>query len=411
MVHAAQSDTMAPGRMVLPALCLGSFITTLNFVAPAPFLPAMSRDLDVSVALLGQITAAMMILSAVLALVVGPVADRYGSRRFILIGLIATVVSLFDFALAPVFSLLFIASIAGSIAEATVPGLSLAIAGTRFHGPAARRAIGWTVGALAGAPIIGVPILTTVGDLAGWRAAFLVSGIAAIVVAVLVAAWLPEDPKTAGEPLRWQGIFNAYRPLVHDAGMRRLFACTFARSLCWLGLLTYLGAMLEDQYDMGTGEIGLVYMLGGAGYFAGSLVAGGPLARLPARPLVAASNVVMALLLLVIFASVASTPVAIGMLPLAAFAAAIGWVGLAALLTGETPAGAGTTMVFNSSLFNLGAAAGAGFGGFLLAVGGFGAVAIGLPLFGMLSALLVWTPHRRQVLSDPVIIAGQHPAE
>src|SRR5665811_814101 len=169
MVHAAQSDTMAPGRMVLPALCLGSFITTLNFVAPAPFLPAMSRDLDVSVALLGQITAAMMILSAVLALVVGPVADRYGSRRFILIGLIATVVSLFDFALAPVFFLLFIASIAGSIAEATVPGLSLAIAGTRFHGPAARRAIGWTVGALAGAPIIGVPILTTVGDLAGWR--------------------------------------------------------------------------------------------------------------------------------------------------------------------------------------------------------------------------------------------------
>src|SRR5665811_107308 len=138
MVHAAQSDTMAPGRMVLPALCLGSFITTLNFVAPAPFLPAMSRDLDVSVALLGQITAAMMILSAVLALVVGPVADRYGSRRFILIGLIATVVSLFDFALAPVFFLLFIASIAGSIAEATVPGLSLAIAGTRFHGPAAR---------------------------------------------------------------------------------------------------------------------------------------------------------------------------------------------------------------------------------------------------------------------------------
>lgn len=397
MARAIQPSVATPGRLVLPALCLGSFITTLNFAAPAPFLPAMSDDLDVSVALLGQITAAMMILSAVLALIVGPVADRYGPRRFILAGLVATAVSLFDFGLAPVFSVLFIASIAGAIAEATVPGLSLAIAGTRFSGPASRKAIGWTVGALASAPIVGVPILTTISDLAGWRAAFLTSGVAAAVVVVLVAMWLPDDTRTASGPLRWNGIFDAYRPLIHDAGMRRLFACTFARSLCWLGLLTYLGALLEEEYALSTREIGLVYMLGGAGYFAGSFVAGGPFARLSARPLVATSNVVMALLLVVVFAAVVGTAVAIALIPLAAFSAAVGWVGLAALLTGETPAGAGTTMVFNGSLFNLGAASGAAAGGALLAAGGFDSVAVGLPLFGLVSALLVWTPHRRQV--------------
>lgn len=397
MGHAIQPSVATPGRLVLPALCLGSFITTLNFAAPAPFLPAMSDDLDVSVALLGQITAAMMILSAVLALIVGPVADRYGPRRFILAGLVATAVSLFDFGLAPVFSVLFIASIAGAIAEATVPGLSLAIAGTRFSGPASRKAIGWTVGALASAPIVGVPILTTIGDLAGWRAAFLTAGFAAAVVVVLVAIWLPDDTRTASGSLRWNGIFDAYRPLIHDVGMRLLFACTFARSLCWLGLLTYLGALLEEEYALSTREIGLAYMLGGAGYFAGSFVAGGPFARLSARPLVAISNVVMALLLVVVFAAVVGTAVAIALIPLAAFSAAVGWVGLAALLTEETPAGAGTTMVFNSSLFNLGAASGAAAGGVLLATGGFDGVAVGLPLFGLVSALLVWTPHRRQV--------------
>jgi predicted MFS family arabinose efflux permease len=397
MGHAIQPSVATPGRLVLPALCLGSFITTLNFAAPAPFLPAMSDDLDVSVALLGQITAAMMILSAVLALIVGPVADRYGPRRFILAGLVATAVSLFDFGLAPVFSVLFIASIAGAIAEATVPGLSLAIAGTRFSGPASRKAIGWTVGALASAPIVGVPILTTIGDLAGWRAAFLTAGFAAAVVVLLVAIWLPDDTRTASGSLRWNGIFDAYRPLIHDVGMRLLFACTFARSLCWLGLLTYLGALLEEEYALSTREIGLAYMLGGAGYFAGSFVAGGPFARLSARPLVAISNVVMALLLVVVFAAVVGTAVAIALIPLAAFSAAVGWVGLAALLTEETPAGAGTTMVFNSSLFNLGAASGAAAGGVLLATGGFDGVAVGLPLFGLVSALLVWTPHRRQV--------------
>jgi DHA1 family inner membrane transport protein len=395
MARAIPTATTTPGRLVLPALCLGSFITTINFAAPAPFFPAMSEDLNVSVALLGQVTAAMMILSAALALVVGPLADRYGSRRFILAGLGATAASLFDFGLAPVFSMLFLASLAGAIAEATVPGLSLAIAGTRFHGPAARRAIGWTVGALASAPIVGIPILTTIGDAAGWRAAFLTAGFAAAVVVVLVAAWLPDDPRPADGAVRTGRFFDAYRPLLRDARMRGLFACTLTRSMCWLGLLTYYGALLEDRFDLATSEIGLVYMLAGSGYFAGSLVAGGALAGLPARPLVAVSNIVMALVNAAIFAAVLSTPASVALLPLGAFAGAVGWVGLTSALTAETPAGAGTTMVLNNSLFNLGAAAGAGLGGLLLAAGGFDAVAVGLPLVGIISAALVWMPRWR----------------
>jgi predicted MFS family arabinose efflux permease len=395
MAHAVPAVAAAPTHRVLPALCLGSFITTLAFAAPAPFFPAISDEMDVSVALLGQITTAMMVLSAPLALVVGPLADRYGPRRFILAGLATTVVALFDFALAPAFALLFVASVAGAISEATVPGLSLAIAGTRFEGPAARRAIGWTVAALASAPIIGVPILTTIGDLAGWRVAFTVAGFAAAVVVALVATWLPDSPQTDSAPLRWAGVVEAYRPLLRDRGMRRLYACTLARAMCWMGLLTYFGAVLEKQFGLSTGQIGLVYMLTGAGYFAGSLVAGGPLARLPARPLVAVSNVILAVSLVIVVAALVNTPAAIALTALAAFAGAVGWVGLSALIATETAAGAGTTMVLNSSLLNLGAAAGAGLGGLLLAASGYGALAIGLPLFGLLSALLVWTPRRR----------------
>ena len=47
---------------MLPALCLGAFVATLMFVAPAPFFPAMAADLNVSVPLLGQVVAAMLLL-------------------------------------------------------------------------------------------------------------------------------------------------------------------------------------------------------------------------------------------------------------------------------------------------------------------------------------------------------------
>lgn len=392
MVQAIDPARRTPGRLVLPALCLGSFITTLNFAAPAPFLPAMSDDLGVSVGLLGQVTATMMILSAGLALVVGPLADHFGTRPFILIGLAATAISLFDFALAPVFAVLLIAAIAGGIAEATVPGLSLTVAGTLFTGLASRRAIGWTIGALASAPIIGVPVLTTIGDAAGWRVAFAAAGGAAVIVAILVAAWLPREPRPVSDELRWREVFEAYRPLAHDAGMRRLFGCTMARALCWLGMLTYMGALLADEFGLSTREIGLVYMLGGSGYFAGSLIAGSHLAHVSPRRLVALSNLAMAGMLLLVFMAVVSTPVAIGLIALAAFAAAIGWVGLTTLVAEETPAGAGTTMMLNMALFNVGASAGAGLGGILLATGGYSVVAMVLSLFGLASALLVWAP-------------------
>ena len=391
MVRAIESTSTMPGRMVLPALALGSFITTLTFAASAPFLTDISRDLDVGVPLLGQIAATMLIVSAPLGLVAGPLADRYGPRRLILLGLAAAAACLLLFGTAPSFWVLFVAASVGAFAEATVPGLSLAIAGTRFTGPASRKAIGWIIGALASAPIVGVPILTTIGGVGGWRAAFLVAGGAAVVIVVLVSAWLPPDAVHPDDVLRFRTLLRAYQPLLHDVGMRRLFACSVLRSLCFVGLITYLGAVLRDRFALTTSETGPVYMVAGAGYFFGSLVAGGPFARLPARPQVAIGNVAMALLLMVVFSAWLDTAVTVGVLALAGAAAAIGWVGLTALMTSETPAGAGTTMVLNGALFNLGAAAGTAIGGVLLAVGGFSALAVGLPVIGVGSALCLWS--------------------
>jgi predicted MFS family arabinose efflux permease len=63
---------------------------------------------------------------------------------------------------------------------------------------------------------------------------------------------------------------------------------------------------------------------------------------------------------------------------------------MATLFLAETPSGAGTTMTLSGSVFNVGAAGGGAIGGMLLALSGFDAVAIGLPMFGLAAALLSW---------------------
>ena len=391
----AGSRLPAADRRVLPALCLATFVGVLTFVAPAPFFPVMAHDLGVGVPLLGQVVAAMLLLSALLGLVAGPLADRYGHRRSIVLGLSAAAVCLLGFGLAPAFPVLLVAALAGGLGNAAVLGPSLALAGTAFAGPRARRALGWTTAAMAGSAIVGVPLLTAVGAATGWRTAFLVAGGGVVGIARLAAAWLPRGADAPRGPLRPRTFLAAYRPLLRHGPTLRLYGVAMLRAVCWYGMLTYFGAFLGQRLGLTTGQVGLAYLVGGSGYFLGSLVAGGPLGHVPPRPLLVGGNLAMALFMGLAFSAILGPVGSVAALPLAAFAGAFGWVAVAALLTADSPAGVGTTMTLHGSLFNLGAAAGGAIGGLLLGLAGYDALAVGLPVFGLGSALLAWWPGRR----------------
>src|ERR671916_1634508 len=132
LVPSARPLLVTADRRVLPALCLGMFVALLTFVAPAPFFPVMSRDLNISVPLLGQVVAAMLLVSAAIGLVAGPLADSYGHRRLILLGLVSAAICLFSFGLAPTFPVLLVGALAGGLANAAGWGPSLAGFGPFF---------------------------------------------------------------------------------------------------------------------------------------------------------------------------------------------------------------------------------------------------------------------------------------
>jgi predicted MFS family arabinose efflux permease len=382
----------AADRRTLAALCLGTFAGLLTFVAPAPFFAEMARDLETSVPLLGQVVAAMLLLSALLGLVAGPMADRYGHRRLILLGQLAATLSFLIFGLAPTYPVLLLAALAGGFGNAAVLGPSMALTGIAFAGPRQRRALGWVTASMAGSAIVGVPLLSAFGGLAGWRAAFLIGAAVVAGIAAMGALWLPRAAPHDGARPEWPGLMAAYRPLLRHGPTLRLYGVAFLRAVCWFGMLTYFGAFLGQRLGLTTGQIGLAYMLGGSGYFLGSLATGGPLESIPPRLLLIAGNAVMAVLMGIAFSGYLGVWGTVAIMPLTTFAGAFGWVAVIALLTAVSPAGAGTTLTLHGSLFNLGAATGGALGGLLLALSGYGALAAGLPVFGLAAALLAWWP-------------------
>lgn len=380
---------------ILAALCAASFLASLNFLGPTPFYPRIARDLGTTVALLGQVVTLMILISAGLGLIVGPLADRYGYRWLLIGGVFGIAVNLLGMALAPSYPALLGLSVVGGLADAIVFGLPLAISGTIFTGQARRRAIGWTFASLSSAAIVGVPILTAFGGVAGWRVALGVAGFVAAGVAGFVAVSLPPDARRPTARWRVTAMLTAYAPLLRHPPTLRLYGASMLRAAWWLGLLTYLGAFLADDLGLSTGRIGLVYMLGGVGYMTGSLTTSGRLGFAPSRPIVAGGSAAGGLLIGPMLA-LADIRVVAPLLILFAGTSAIAGVGIANLLAAETPAGAGTTMALNGSLVNAGGAVGAALGGGLLTIGGYGLLGVGLAGFACAGAALAGWPARLQ---------------
>lgn len=396
----ADSSPITPdagaARRVQAAICLSAFLAALNFFAPTPFYPEMARDLRTTVPLLGQVVTLMALLSSGLGLVIGPLTDRYGYRRPLVAGLLAIAIGLAGTGLAPAYPLLLGLGVIGGFGDALAFALPFAIATTVFTGDARRRAIGWTIAALSAPPIVGVPVLTAIGGVFGWRVALVAAGVAATAVALFVAFALPADHRRPTTPLRGREILTAYAPLLHHPPTLRLLAVSALRGIWWVGLLTYLGAFLATQVGLSPQQVGLAYALAGTGYALGSIAAGGRLGAYAPRATVAISSLTAGTLVVPMLLT-ATAGIVFPVLPMLGLAGAVCSVGVVSLLAAESPVGAGATMVMNGALLNVGTAGGAIFCGMLIALGGYPALAIGLPGFAAAAAILAWWPSRREL--------------
>ena len=159
-----------PSRLLVPVLTLGVTITILSARAMSVFLPVIAVDLDASVSLLGQVPALMLLLAGLLALVAGPLADAYGFRRMLVIGLVSVCASAVATGLSPNLPILLTVSLVGAVARATVLPTAQAVVVNAFTvDEARRRAVIWVTAGLCGAAILGILRDTLPGLPAYWR--------------------------------------------------------------------------------------------------------------------------------------------------------------------------------------------------------------------------------------------------
>jgi len=389
-------------RLALLALALGGFgIGATEFVAmgllpnlAADLLPGLySRQPDAANAQAGWLISAYALGVVVGAPTIAAAAARW-PRKHLLLGLLtAFTLGTIASALLPTFSTVLAARFVAGLPHGAYFGIASLVA-AQLMGPGKRaRGIAIVLSGLTISNVIGVPTITWIGQVSGWRIAYLVVAAIFALTFVAVAVFVPfqagNPSSTMRSELRAFGRLQVWITLSIGAiGFGGLFA-----------VYTYVAPLVIEITGLAATAVPLILVVVGVGMTAGNF-AGGALADWSVRRTMYVSFGVLLLALVILGLSAQFLAgLLAGMFLIGAGASALSPT-IQARLMDVAHESQSLAAALNHSSLNLGNALGAALGGATIAAGlGYLApvwVGVGLSVLGVLLTVLTFSIDRRR---------------
>ena len=276
-MHPSVSDSALPDaapaaaspvlfRRAVVALGVGGFaIGTGEFVIMG-LLPEVARDIGVTIPQAGHVISAYALGVVIGAPVLAVLAAGW-RRRLLLIALMAIfALGNFATALAPGYLSLNLLRFITGLPHGTYFGVAALVAASLAPQGQRARAVGLVMLGLTGATLLGVPIAAWLGQVFGWRAAFVFVGIVALIAVVLLRRDVPDlAPASGASPMREL-----------DALKRKQVWLTLGIAAVGFGgmfsVFSYIKPMLLEVTGLPLSGVPLVLALFGLGMVLGNLV-------------------------------------------------------------------------------------------------------------------------------------------
>lgn len=203
-VASRSTDSIAPARagLVLAALLVAVVVCNINFAAATVALPDIGLSYNASQTQLNLVGLGTGLGLAMSVMYFGALADRYGRKQLLLIGMALTVVASILSAVSPSVELLIGARIfTGLAAGMAFPTTLSLITALWAEGPRRTTAIAlWAslggMASVAGSVVAGALLTVTT-----WNVAFLLSVPVAVVAVVLILLAVPSHVNESTEPV------------------------------------------------------------------------------------------------------------------------------------------------------------------------------------------------------------------
>ncbi|MGW7354035.1 multidrug effflux MFS transporter [Streptomyces sp. NPDC054784] len=297
----------------LPALSMDMYLPALPDVGDALHTRAATVQLTLTACLLGL---------AVGQLVVGPMSDRFGRRRPLLIGTAGYVLASAACAVAPTIGTLTLFRLVQGLTGAAGIVIARAVVRDLYDGLAMARFFSTLMLISGVAPILAPVLGGQVLRFTDWRGVFLVLTVIGVLMVVVVHRWLPE---TLPERDRHSGgVREALRTMRGLFADRVFTGYLLSGALTFAGLFAYVAAspfVMQEIYGASPQTYSLLFMANSVGLVAvgqinGKLLVGRvPLDRVIAFGLAVVLAAAVALLALTtgVFGDAGLLPVATGL--------------------------------------------------------------------------------------------------
>ncbi len=238
-----------------------------------PSLPVVVSELDTSPALVQATITGVLIGGAIGQLLVGPLSDRFGRRRPVLVGVALHVLaSLLCVVAAGIVPLLVLRVVQG-IGNAAATTTAMAVIRDRYSGATASAILSRLMLVIGLAPLLAPLVGSLVADLAGWRAVFGVLAVLGVGLAAVVWRFLPETlPPARRRTDGLGGAVRSYGVLLRD---RQFLALAVLPGLGLGALMSYVAGspfVFQVQYGLSEPRFALLFAVNGIGLVLGSQV-------------------------------------------------------------------------------------------------------------------------------------------
>ena len=387
-------------------LAFGAFVIGTESFVIAGLLPALSNDLNVSLALAGQLVSSYALTYALASPILTVLTASWRRDVVLKLGIALFALANLLAAAAPSFGWMVGARILLALCVALFMPMASGYAATSVAPDRRGRALAWIYSGYTTAVLMGAPLGTLIGNHFGWRATF--QSVAALGGLAFFGV-LASIPRQAPQPaLPWAARVAVLR----RRPMQLVLGTTFLTLAGAFAIYTYLAPYLRDVAGVTARGLSVALLVFGAGGAVGNLVGGTLADKTDARRAVSYILLVLA----AIFASLSVIPLlwppAAALYPVFFVLAAWGVIGWAfapaqqARVVQLEPTMAPVALSFNASAIQLGISAGSALGSLVIAhgtPGGLGWVGALCVFGGWL--VLVSSPERR---AEPTPATPQH---
>ncbi|HID68491.1 MAG TPA: Bcr/CflA family efflux MFS transporter [Roseibacterium sp.] len=304
-------DRTTPPHIFTLIVITGLGALTMNIFLPS--LPTMTTYFDTDYRLMQLSVSAYLGVNAVLQVIIGPIADRFGRRPVLLVGGVAFLVATVGCLMATTIEVFLAFRMMQAV---IVTGLVLgrAIVRDMHDETEAASQIGYVTMGMAIVPMIGPAIGGTLDELFGWQANFWL--LLALGVAVLALVWADLGETATSQSTSFAEQFREYPELLSS---RRFWGYCLTTAFSAGAFFSYLGGapyVGSEVFSLSTAEVGYYFGAPAVGYFFGNWISGRYSTRFGINSMILwgtiAAAVGLSILVLLFLAGYGSAPVFFG---------------------------------------------------------------------------------------------------